>query len=185
MVWFKEDLQQGEWNTVKSLPGAKYYIKCFPDHPFPIKVLIEWELPIPASVASNVYWNIEERKNWDQIFCHPELVGTTEDGGKSAALPLKMPWPLSDREWVAKLQIREFPDHKAWLMSMRNATHPSKPKRKDVVRIINGGNFDYITLDERNPQEACTVFSLSTSDYGGVLPKSSTWLWGRRVPAAF
>ena len=174
VAWFKEDLQKGVWNTVKSLPGATHYIKCFPEDPFPIKVLNEWELPIPASVASKVYWNFEDRRSWDEIFSHHELVDTSEDGGKIAVIPLKMSWPFSDREWVAKLRIKEFIDQRAWLVTMRNATHPSKPERNDVVRC-----------DERNPREACRVLTLSTSNYDGVLPKLSTWFLGQKVSAAF
>ena len=86
---------------------------------------------------------------------------------------------------MAKLRIKEFIDQRAWLVTMRNATHPSKPERNDVVRIIDGGHFDYITADERNPREACRVLTLSTSNYGGVLPKSSTWFWGQKISAAF
>ena len=183
VAWFKEDLQKGGWNTVKRLPGATYYTRCFPDDPFSIKILLEWEIPLPANVAAKAFCNFEHRIKWDSSF-HTKVLGISDDGAKLVFIPLKMPWPLWDRVFVVMYRMREFPEQNAWLVSLRDVKHAPIPEDSGVVRVINGGNFDYITPDERNPQEACKMLALSTNDYGGWLPKSSTWFYGRTVPAA-
>ena len=182
VVWFKEDLQKGGWTTVLSLPGATYYIKHFPDDPFPVQILFEWEIPLPADVTVKAYLNFEHRNKWD--FGFPNEVLDKTDDSTVVYLPIKMPWPLQDRFVVLRYRMKEFPEEKAWFLSLKDAEHPSKPERSGVVKGINGGNFDWITPDERNPQEACKMFSLSVNNYGGWMPKSSTWFYGRTVPAA-
>ena len=179
VLWFKDDLKKGGWRKMKSFPGAIYHMKVFKDEPCPLKCLLEWDLPIPAEIAFNAcYVNLEERSTWDNEFPGTKFLETKEDGGRVVYSEKENPWPIATRGFMMLLRTKAFTDPKYWLASYRNATHPSVPADGDVIRVINGNNFNYIIEDEEKPDEACKLFALSCNDYGGWLPKLSMFFWG-------
>ena len=189
--WYKNDLQKGGWQTVRSSPEATYYIKMFAlDDPTPLKVLFQWELPISGRVVYNAYRNLEERVKWDPAFS-VEFLGETPEGGQVLHVPFNnMPWPFWDREWVVCQGDKELPEKNAWIVNVRETTHPSKPVRDDVVKVRNGGNFYYITASESHPDQACTFFGHTANDYqfSRWLPNFLKWsprFWGNKIVDEF
>ena len=191
IMWYKNDLEKGGWQTVLKVPGeSAYHIKKFTDDPIPVKVLVEWEISLPGEVVFEAYRNFEERKKWDTSFTSFQLVETeTNEGGQIIHLPFSpLPWPFAPREWLICMASKELPDKKEWLINTRDATCSSKPERSNVVRMKNGGNFYYITPDESRPNEACKFFALTNNDIGGSIPDCCKWsksLWGRKYPQVF
>ena len=190
IMWYKNDLEKGGWQTVLKVPGeSAYHIKKFADDPIPIKVLFEWEIPFPGDLVFEVYGKVEERMKWDSAFTF-ELVGTkTDEGGQVVYVPYHLfPWPFAPREWLFRSATKVLLDKKEWVTNLCDVTHPSKPERSDMVRMHNGGNFNYITANESRPNEACNLFALTTNDIGGWIPgclKWSTSIWGRKIPQPF
>jgi len=188
--WYKNDLRKGGWQTILRVPGeSAYYIKKFTDDPIPITVLYEWDLPLPGNVVFEAYVNLNKRKKWDTTFEIEVLEPKTDEEGQIFHVPFSpLPWPFARREWVFCLGSKELPEKKAWLVNLRDVTHPSKPVRSDMVRMHNGGNFYYINADENHPDEACKLFGLTSNDIGGWIPgwlKWSTKLWNRKIPGEF
>ena len=189
VAWFRNDLRNEKWQTVKTFPGAKYHMKTFDKDPFPLKMLYEWELPISADIVCAANTRVEARPTWDKSFGQNTKVLETKEDSACIVLYMKkpMPWPITDRDWVLEMRFKAFPEKKAWLLSWRNTTHPSSPERSDIVRAINGNEFIYITESEsaEDPATACKMFGLSTNDLGGWLTKPSITLYGKVLPESF
>jgi hypothetical protein len=189
--WFYEDLQKGEWREIQKVDNkSTFWIKTFPNEEIPTKVLLKYHLPLSAKEFCEVYnaKNMQFRVKWDTAFVDNELLEEYPDnGGYLAYNRVEMPWPLTDREFVAfitpPIEV-EWYGKQAYLIAYMNASHKSKPANEGpYVRVTNGGQFYIITEDENDVNHACTIFSLSHNLYNGYIPaKHVEWLVARSVP---
>ena len=178
--WFKEDPAKGGWREAKKLPGSTFWIKTFPDKEMPTKTLFECHMPLSGEQFIEVMSprNMEYRKKWDKVYVANEILEEYPDGGGHViANKLPLLWPFSDREFVLFIPPAkevEWYGKPAFLTVYKNLSHPSKPtSESSYVRVTNGGQF-FITPDEKNPENACTVFGLSHNSFNGFIPHSNT-----------
>ena len=84
--------------------------------------------------------------------------------------------PIKEVDWYGK---------KAFVVILKNATHPSKPEGEDgCIRAYNGGNIYLAVEDEHEPEAACKTFCLTNNNYNGWLPNFER-VMARIVPRAF
>ena len=191
--WYKSDLDKGGWSEAHRGPGNVYWIKTFPEEEVPIKVLSSVDMPISAEMYMEILdpRNQDKRGKWDRAFLDQEILETYPDNqGVVKYMRIPVSFPLWDRSFVLFFPPPKEIDwfgKRAFLFIMKNARHPSKPEGADgLVRATNGGNFDVIIPDEKEPNVASRLFSLSNNNYNGWLPnKRIEWIIGRKVPATF
>ena len=191
--WMKEDLKKGQgWSEAASGPGYSYWIKTFQNDNIPIKIVYNIDMPFPAKVFLKLVDpdNLEKRNDWDKSFVAHEILETFPDGGNVTYMRALLSWPLTDRSFVLYLpQVKEVDwfGKRATLMLQKHAWHSSKPVGKDgFVRATNGGNFQVITEDEKQPDIACHVFGQTGNLYNGWIPKTNMeWMQKRVVPKKF
>ena len=191
--WYKEDLDKGGWKEVARGPGYIYWIKTFPDEEVPIKVLSLVDMPLSVEMYLEILHprNQDKRDKWDKAFLDHEILETyPDDQGIVRFMRYPAKFPVWDRSFVLFFPPTREIDwfgKRAFIQIQKNAWHPSKPEGADgLIRATNGGNFTVIIPDEKKPEEACTLFSLSTNNYNGWLPSTHIeWIVGRKVPASF
>ena len=191
--WFKEDLDKGGWREVHKSPGVCYWMKTIRDAEVPIKSLFTFDMPMPAEKFVELLnpSNQEIRKKWDEAFQdHAILEAYPDNGGYVTSSRIKTTGPLTDREFVLfippAVQV-DWYGKQSYLIIQKNAWHPSKPENEGgLVRAKNGGNFYIVTPDEKQPEAACKVFSLTNNNYNGWLPKTNVeWMLSKAVPRGF
>ena len=190
--WFKEDLDKGDgWSVAGEVPDYKYWIKTFDGEEVPTKVLYVANFPFPIKGFQQLLdpQNLPARLDWDKNFVEHELLETyPDDGGSVVYMRSVLSFPLKDRSFVLYLppgkQIDWYGKQALFLM-MKNWRHASKPEGEDgLVRATNGGNFYVVLPDQKDPENACTVFGLSNNVYNGWVPNME-WLQKMIVPNAF
>lgn len=191
--WFKEDLEKGGWNVAHKDERSTFWVKVIPEHDISINVLYEYKMPLSAENFSKVFSpkSMKDRAKWDRAWLDIKLLETYPDGGGHvAALRSKFSAPFSDRDFVVFFPPEKEIDwygKRAIYNGTVHATHPSKPANVGgVVRATNGGNIYIAIPDEKDPENACTLFGLSCNDYHARLP---TFVWAkilsRKLPRTF
>ena len=176
--WFKEDLNSGGWKEIHKGPNVTYWKKTFPDEEIPVKILISHVMPMPVKKFSQLFdpINMEIRRKWDETLSVLDVLEKYPNGGGYVIYGLKkMTWPVSDRDFVAFIQLHTEIDwygKKSTLIGFKNAWHPSKPENVDgIIRVPNGGDFYVVTPDDNEPETACKVFGLSSYSVKGQITK--------------
>ena len=198
--WFKEDLDKGGWKKTDTyfcdsmpgkvpvslvsiskclaslIPGSTYWIKTFPGEVVPVKLFFKWNMPMPAKMFMEMLHpsTLEVRKKWDTVFIDLEKLEEYPDGGFVIFQRTVEPWPLTDRGFVlfsSPVKEIDWYGKQAYVMFLRNASHPSKPEGVDgLVRAYNGGSFYVAIPDESEPEMACEVLGLSNNLFNSWLP---------------
>ena len=108
---------------------------------------------------------------------------TLPDGSAICYLPVRLSFPMSDRDIV----LCNFPPKeidwfgkRAFAIFNQNATHESKPAGANgFTRATNGGNFYIAIVDDQEPESKCEVFILSNNNLNGWMP--STEFLGKKI----
>lgn len=188
--WYKDDLDKGGWKKVFESSGSTFWIKTFPEEKVPIKVLLEYHMPMPADKFLNLLHpsSQESRHKWDDVFVDLETLETYADGGFVTYMRAVTAWPITDRSFVlfySPIKEVNWNGQTSFVLIQKNATHKSKPEGEDgYIRAYNGGNFFVATPDENDPGTTCKVFGLTNNSYNGWLPNYECFI-GRIVPRSF
>ena len=171
-------MDSGGWREIHKGPNVTYWMKTFPDEEVPVKILISHVMPMSVKKYSQLLdpINIEFRKKWDDVFSLLDVLEKYPNGGGHLMYSLtKMPWPVSDRDFVVFIKLHTEIDwygNKSTLIGLKNAWHPSKPENVNgIVRMANGGDFYVATPDDKEPETTCKVFGLISYDLKGSITK--------------
>ena len=173
------------------MPNHKYWIKTFDGEEVSKKVLYVANLPFPVKGFERLLdpQNTKFRQDWDEAFVDHEVLEAYPDGGGYVTyMRALVSFPLKDRSFVLYIAPGKQIDwygKPALFLGLKNWRHASRPEGEDgIVRATNGGNFYVVTPDEKDPENACTVFGLSNNLYNGWIPDAE-WLQKMIVPNAF
>lgn len=90
---------------------------------------------VQPDVCAQVYVDNEYRKQWDSYV--KELYEFEADGKKLIYWNVNYPWPMSNRDYVYKREVRELnkDGNKVWVVLAHSDTASTVPEKDGVIRV--------------------------------------------------
>ncbi|VDI47308.1 phosphatidylcholine transfer protein-like [Mytilus galloprovincialis] len=127
--------------------------------------------------SADVYMDLEYRKVWDSYA--KELYEKEENGKKVIYWNVNYPWPMSNRDYVYKREMRELEHNgnKVWIVMAESTECLSIPEKSGVIRVDDYKQSCVLTTDGKQGSKA---FMRYYDNPKGMIP---TWLinWGAKT----
>ncbi|KAK7477220.1 hypothetical protein BaRGS_00031531 [Batillaria attramentaria] len=100
-------------------------------------------------VCADVYMDLEYRRQWDTYA--KELYETEADGKKLIYWNVNFPFPLWNRDYVYRRELREIEHNgrKIWVVLARSQETPSIPEKSGIVRVDDYIQSAALTSDDK------------------------------------
>lgn len=132
---------------------------------------------VKPDVSANVYMDLEYRKVWDSYA--KELYEKEEAGKKLIYWNVNYPWPMSNRDYVYKREMREMEHNgnKVWIVIAQSEECASIPEKSGIIRVDDYKQSCVLTTDGKVGSKA---FMKYYDNPKGMIP---TWLinWGAKT----
>ncbi|KAM5135981.1 phosphatidylcholine transfer protein [Mantella aurantiaca] len=121
----------------------------------------------PADLLSDVYMDLEYRKQWDANV--KALQEENSEEGKVIYWEVKYPFPLSNRDYVYVRERRDLDEcgRKIFVILAKSVSGPHWPEKSGIIRV-NG--YKQSLAIESDGKNGCKIFMCYFDNPGGMIP---------------
>lgn len=160
---------QADWDLKTDNDGIKVYTRTFPDSKFKA-IRVEVELDVSLSQLVAVVMDVNTATDWLYATKTSKLIKQISPGELIYYSEVKLPWPISNRDFIAQLKASQ--DARTKVVTIDGPTIPDYVPVKDgIVRVTRAEGRWVIT--PAGSHHIKVQYTLRT-DPGGDLP---AWLF--------
>ena len=160
--------QPGQWKLKKEADGLKVYLRDAENSNIK-EVKIETTFDASLSSIITVLKDVPAYSDWIYKCARAERLEPAANTSSVYYCEVDFPWPLSDRDFIAKSQLRQDPETNHVFINVKSAP-AYLPEKKGIVRIATLNiQYEFIPL----PNNKVKMNYRLHSDPGGALP---AWL---------
>jgi len=153
------------WEDVMEQSGIRIFVKAFPESGFKA---YRSETIINTSIASIVSMalDVEAFSEWVQDTTTVYTVKKESENSKIYYMAIKAPWPIEDRDWVNRVEVKHQPGPKKVIITYTAVPNLLEDKL-DHVRVTS--HLAIWVLEPDGKQKTRSTW-MGFSDPGGTLP---------------
>lgn len=160
--------QTGAWSLERETEGMKVYLREAVDSDIK-EIKIETTLSASLDAVVSVLKDVPLYSDWVYKCLEANRLQASTNTSSLYYCRLDFPWPMSDRDFVAKSKLRQDPDSRTVYIDVKGVPN-YKSAKEDIVRITDL-NIHYV-LEPISAKQVKMTYRLH-SDPGGSIP---AWL---------
>ena len=160
--------QSGEWKLERETEELKVYLRDAADSDIK-EIKIETTLDASLDAVVSVLKDVPVYSDWVYKCLEANRLEASTNTSSLYYCKLDFPWPMSDRDFIAKSQLRQDPNSRTVYIDVKGLPN-YKPAKDNIVRITNLSiHYELVPLSAKSVQMTYRLHS----DPGGSIP---AWL---------
>jgi len=176
----KSSNQEEGWKFMSRTETAEVWRKSEPDKPVHLIKGFLWLPGVPPKAVVEMINNLELRRRWDRQFPVIDVI-EQHPTHRVVYWLVKMPPAVADRDIVQYISQRTDESTDTTTILYRNATHPSRPERRGIVRAETILSGTIVRPDSKDPNST-RISILLQNDVKGWIPHFLVNAFAARAP---
>jgi hypothetical protein len=170
-LWLFHDqvaAQEGEWKLERQTEGLKVYLRDAANSDVK-EIKIETTLNASLDAVVSVLKDVPVYSDWVYKCLEARRLEASTNTSSLYYCKLDFPWPMSDRDFIAKSKLRQDPNSRTVYIDVKGLPN-YKPAKSEIVRITDLSiHYELVPLSAKSVKMSYRLHS----DPGGSIP---AWL---------